>query len=55
MFTTEMLGSIRQMYLRDKFSLYDIAKRTGLARNTLRKWLRAPEDVTTAAYSRAKS
>ena len=51
----EMLGRIRRMYLRDKLSLHDIAKRTGLSRNTLRKWLKAPEDVTTPAYSRAKS
>ena len=51
----EMLGRIRRMYLRDKLSLHEIAKRTGLARNTLRKWLRTPEDVTTPTYSRAKS
>ena len=55
MITMEMLGRIRRMYLRDKLSLHDIAKRTGLSRNTLRKWLKAPEDVTTPAYSRAKS
>ncbi len=55
MITMEMLGRIRRMYLRDKLSLHDIAKRTGLSRNTLRKWLRTPEDVTTPTYSRAKS
>ena len=55
MITMEMLGRIRRMYLRDKLSLHEIAKRTGLARNTLRKWLRTPEDVTTPTYSRAKS
>ena len=31
------------MYFRDKLSLHEIAKRTGLARNTIRKWVRAPE------------
>ena len=31
------------MHLRDKLSLHEIAKRTGLSRNTLRKWLRKPE------------
>ncbi len=51
----EMLGRIRRMYLREKLSLHEIAKRTGLARNTLRKWLRAPEDVKRPRYSRAKS
>jgi hypothetical protein len=30
----EMLGRFRRMYLRDKLSLHEIAKRTGLARNT---------------------
>lgn len=28
--------------MRDKLSLHEIAKRTGLSRNTIRKWLRAP-------------
>ena len=35
MITMEMLGKIRRMYLRDKLSLHEIAKRTGLSRNTL--------------------
>ncbi len=48
----EMLGRIRRMHLRDKVSLHEIAKRTGLARNTVRRWLRAPEDVRTPTYSR---
>ncbi|WP_200893106.1 helix-turn-helix domain-containing protein, partial [Pseudomonas syringae] len=37
------MGKIRRMYFRDKLSLHQIAKRTGLSRNTIRKWLRAPE------------
>ena len=41
----EMLGKIRRMHLRDKLSLHEIAKRTGLSRNTLRRWLRAPQEV----------
>ena len=49
----EMLGRIRRMHLRDKLSLHEIAKRTGLARNTVRRWLRAPEEVQTPTYSRA--
>jgi transposase len=39
----EMMGKIRRMYFRDKLSLHEITKRTGLARNTIRKWVRTPE------------
>jgi len=49
----EMLGKVRRMYLRDQLSLHEIAKRTGLSRNTLRKWLRVPEaEVAPPHYSR---
>ncbi|MDT3244524.1 helix-turn-helix domain-containing protein, partial [Pseudomonas amygdali pv. morsprunorum] len=37
------MGKTRRMYLRDKLSVHQIAKRTGLSRNTIRKWIRAPE------------
>lgn len=47
----EMLGKIRRMYFRDKLSLHQIAKRTGLSRNTIRKRVRAPE-ATQPAYQR---
>jgi len=40
------------MYLRDKMSLHEITKRTGLSRNTVRRWLRAPEVVKEPVYSR---
>ncbi len=40
MITMEMFGKIRRMYWRDKLSLHEIARRTGLSRNTLRRWLR---------------
>ncbi len=43
MISMEMMGKIRRMYFRDKLSLHEIAKRTGLSRNTIRKWVRAPE------------
>ena len=48
----EMLGRIRRMYLRDKLSLHEIAKRTGLSRNTVRSWLRAPGEVQEPVYVR---
>lgn len=52
MITMEMLGRIRRMYLRDKLSLHEIAKRTGLSRNTVRSWLRAPGEVQEPVYVR---
>ena len=48
----DMLGRIRRMYLRDKVSLHEIAKRTGLARNTIRKWLRKPAEAAIPKYRR---
>ena len=48
----EMLGRIRRMHLRDKVSLHEIAKRTGLSRNTVRSWLRTPQEVQAPTYSR---
>jgi transposase len=41
----DMLGKVRRMKLRDKLSISEIARRTGLSRNTVRGWLRAPGDV----------
>jgi len=41
----EMLGRIRRMYYRDKLSRSEIARRTGLSRNTVKRWLRAGEAV----------
>jgi len=35
----EILGKIKRLYSRDKKSLHEIAKTTGLSRNTIRKWV----------------
>ena len=51
--TMEMLGKIRRMHVRDKMSVRAIAKRTGLSRNTLQKWLATPEEVAVPKYIRA--
>ncbi len=51
MISMEMMAKIRRMYFRDMLSLHQIAKRTGLSRNTIRKWVRAPE-ATQPAYQR---
>ena len=44
-----MLAKIRRMYFRDKLPLREISKRSGLSRNTLRRWLRQ-EDVVEPVY-----
>jgi transposase len=38
----EMLGKIRRMFYRDGQSRSEIARRTGLSRNTIKKWLAEP-------------
>jgi transposase len=48
----EMFGKIRRMYFRDKLSLHEITKRTGLSRNTIRKWLRTPDKAAPPQYRR---
>ena len=40
-----LLGKIRRMFYRDKLSLSEIARRTSLSRNTVKKWLRSPEST----------
>lgn len=52
MITMEMLGKIRRMYLRDKLSLHEITKRTGLSRNTIRTWLRNTAEAAPPTYRR---
>ena len=42
MITMAMKGKIRAMHLREGKSISEIARRTSLARNTIKKWLRAP-------------
>ena len=44
MITMEMIGKVRRLKLRDHLSNSEIAKRTGLSRNTVKKWLKAPSD-----------
>ncbi len=38
-----ILAKIRRMHFRDGMSLREVAKRTGLSRNTIRRWLRQPD------------
>ncbi|MGH8831903.1 MAG: IS21 family transposase [Polaromonas sp.] len=48
----EMLGKVKRLYSRDKKSLHEIAKTTGLSRNTIRKWVREPKEVVKPTYRR---
>jgi transposase-like protein len=48
----ELLGKIKRLYFRDKKSLHEIAKYTGLSRNTIRKWVREPKAEDALKYVR---
>jgi len=52
--TMEMTGKVRRMYFRDNMSLHEITKRTGLSRNTIRKWVRAPQEAMPPKYRRGE-
>ena len=47
----EMFGKVRRMFYRDGMSRSEIARRTGLSRTTIKKWLKAP-DGTVPKYQR---
>ena len=40
MITMEILGRIRRMFLRDGLGYSETARRTGIARNTVKRWLK---------------
>ena len=42
----DMIGKVRRMKMRDGLTHSEIARRTGLSRNTVKKWLKAPGDIT---------
>ena len=51
MITMEILGRIRRMFLRDRLSYSEISRRTGIARNTVKRWLKgavAPQALAVA-------
>jgi transposase len=41
----DMIGKVKRIYLRARFSLSEIARRTGLSRNTMKKRVRVPVEV----------
>ena len=42
MITMEMFGKVRRMFFRDGISRSEIARRTGLSRTTIKKWVKVP-------------
>ena len=49
----DMIGKVRRMKLRDGLTISAIARRTGLSRNTVKKWLKAEGDIE-PRYQRAE-
>jgi len=43
--TMDMIGKIRRMYRRDKKTKREIARATGLSRNTVAKWLNEAQPI----------
>ncbi|MGB3071298.1 MULTISPECIES: IS21 family transposase [Comamonadaceae] len=41
----DMIGKVKRMHFRDHFSFSEIARRTGLSRNTVKRWVKAPVGV----------
>jgi DNA invertase Pin-like site-specific DNA recombinase len=42
-----MYAKIRRMYFRDNLPINEIARKTSLSRNTIKKWLREPDGSAT--------
>ena len=53
MITMEILGRIRRMFLRDGLGYSEISRRTGIARNTVKRWLKGA--VVPAAMTMAEN
>ena len=55
MTTMDMIGKVRRLRLRDKFSLSEIVRRTEISRNTLKKWVIQETVLTPSRYERVSS
>ena len=49
----DMIGKVRRMKMRDGVSISEISRKTGLSRNTVKKWLKAPAAME-PRYERAQ-
>jgi transposase len=54
MITMHVLGKIRRLRYREALSISEISRRTGLARNTVKRWLKAKRG-TEPRYRRKES
>ncbi|EGQ61090.1 transposase, degenerate, partial [Acidithiobacillus sp. GGI-221] len=54
MITMVMYAKVRRMFFREHVSISEIGRRTSLSRNTIKKWLRAP-DGTKPTCCRARA
>jgi transposase-like protein len=53
--TVSMLATIRRMHFRDGVPIRDLSRRTGLSRNTIRRWLKEPSSEEPRYPKRAGS
>ena len=54
MITMVIYAKIRRMFFREHLSISEIQRRTSLSRNTIKKWLKEPDEAATK-YHRAKA
>ena len=55
MITMDMIGKVRRLRLRDKLSLSEIVRRTGISRNTIKKWVNQEAILKPPRYERVSS
>jgi len=53
--TMDMIDKVRRLRLRDKLSLSEIVRRTGISRNTIKKWVNQEAILTPPSYERVSS
>ena len=54
MITMVMYAKIRRMFFREHLTVSEIQRRTSLSRNTIKKWLKEPDESATK-YQRVKA
>jgi transcriptional regulator with XRE-family HTH domain len=54
MITMNMIGRIRRLRFRDGLTISEICRKTGISRNTVKKWLNAADDTEPKHQRKAK-